>query len=89
MLLNREMLQFARENDQVAEEIAERYRKLLHLLIFTLSTRFDFIYRFRGYQEIWDNLDMKDVVCYWRKLLSEYAELAQWTVEPIPEYRPV
>lgn len=44
---------------------------------------------FRGYHEIWSNLDMDDVVCYWRKLLLEYAELAQWTVEPIPEYRAV
>ena len=32
---------------------------------------------------------MDDLVCYWRKLLLEYAELVQWTVEPIPEYRAV
>ena len=36
------------------------------------------VFYFRGYE---------DILCYWRKLLLEYAELAQWTVEAIEEYK--
>lgn len=34
-----------------------------------------------GYQMIWDNLKMKDVSCYWKKLLKQYAKLLKY--EPV------
>lgn len=32
----------------------------------------------RGFQHIWDHLTDKDVECYWRKLLTEYAKLVKY-----------
>lgn len=37
----------------------------------------------RGYEFIRDHLRMKDVLCYWRKLLQSYAELLQY--KPVKE----
>ncbi|XP_070577537.1 protein O-glucosyltransferase 1-like [Ptychodera flava] len=51
----RDLIEFAMENDEVAQEIAEQ-----------------------GYNFIHDHLRMKDVECYWRKLLLEYAKLLQY-----------
>ncbi|GJQ82189.1 hypothetical protein Trydic_g6017 [Trypoxylus dichotomus] len=34
-----------------------------------------------GYLMIWDNLKMKDVSCYWKKLLKQYAKLLKY--EPV------
>ena len=52
------LIRFAKENDEVAHEIAER-----------------------GRQFILDNLRMKDVSCFWRKLLVSYAKLLTYKVE--------
>ncbi|XP_013148472.1 PREDICTED: O-glucosyltransferase rumi homolog [Papilio polytes] len=35
----------------------------------------------RGFQQIWDNLTVKDVKCYWRKLLKGYAKLVKYEVK--------
>ena len=35
----------------------------------------------RGYDMIWNNLRMKDIECYWRKLLKGYGNLIQYDVE--------
>ncbi|XP_058944033.2 protein O-glucosyltransferase 1 [Pocillopora verrucosa] len=51
----RDLIEFAKENDEVAKGMAER-----------------------GYQFIKDHLRMKDVKCYWKKLLKNYAKLMQW-----------
>ena len=32
----------------------------------------------RGRAFIWDHLDMKDIECYWEKLLKRYAKLMNW-----------
>lgn len=32
----------------------------------------------RGYQHIWDHLRVKDVNCYWRKLLKRYSKLIKY-----------
>lgn len=34
----------------------------------------------RGFNHIWNNLRMKDVSCYWRKLLKSYAKLIKFDV---------
>lgn len=34
----------------------------------------------RGFKHIWDHLRMKDVSCYWRKLLRGYAKLVDYEV---------
>ena len=34
----------------------------------------------RGFEFVWSHLTMANVSCYWRKLLTEYAELMTWTV---------
>lgn len=34
----------------------------------------------RGHKQIWDHLKMKDIHCYWRKLLRKYAKLLQFDV---------
>ena len=34
----------------------------------------------RGHKHIWENLKMKDVHCYWRKLLRKYARLLRFNV---------
>lgn len=36
---------------------------------------------YEGYRHIWDNLRMKDVKCYWRKLLLRYAKLLTFDVQ--------
>lgn len=33
-----------------------------------------------GFNMIWNNLKMKDVTCYWRKLLKKYAKLLKYDV---------
>lgn len=33
-----------------------------------------------GFNMIWNNLKMKDVICYWRKLLKKYAKLLDFDV---------
>lgn len=35
----------------------------------------------RGHRQIWDHLKMKDVHCYWRKLLRKYAKLLKFEVK--------
>lgn len=32
----------------------------------------------RGFETIWENLKMKDVSCYWNKLLRKYAKLLKY-----------
>jgi EGF-domain serine glucosyl/xylosyltransferase len=39
----------------------------------------------RGFQMIWNNLRMKDVECYWRRLLKNYGELIKFDVVKDPE----
>ena len=56
------LILFAKENDAVVREIAER-----------------------GRQFILDNLRMKDVSCFWRKLLVSYAKLLTYKVEKRPD----
>lgn len=34
-----------------------------------------------GYKFIWGNLRMKEVICYWRRLLKRYAKLLKYTPE--------
>lgn len=34
----------------------------------------------RGFQHIWDNLELKHVHCYWRRLLRRYAKLLRYDV---------
>ncbi|UYV72430.1 POGLUT1 [Cordylochernes scorpioides] len=51
----RELLDFAKENDQVAKEIADR-----------------------GFAFIKDHLSLKEVRCYWRRLLRSYAKLLNY-----------
>ncbi|XP_047536598.1 O-glucosyltransferase rumi homolog [Vanessa atalanta] len=34
----------------------------------------------RGFEHIWNNLTEKDVKCYWRRLLKNYAKLLKYTV---------
>ena len=60
-----------------------------HFTIIALEIIIIVVFYIRGYEEIWQNLDMDDVLCYWRRLLLEYAELAQWTVEAIAQYKVV
>lgn len=45
------LLNFVKENDNVAKKIAEQ-----------------------GFEFIWNHLEMKDVTCYWRRLLKQYAK---------------
>lgn len=33
-----------------------------------------------GFNMIWNNLKMKDVSCYWRKLLRRYAKLLDYEI---------
>lgn len=49
------LIEFARDNDEVAKGIAER-----------------------GFQAIWDHLEMEDVLCYWRILLKRYYKLMMY-----------
>lgn len=35
----------------------------------------------RGYEQIWNHLRMKDIKCYWRKLLRRYSKLIKYDVE--------
>uniref|UniRef100_A0AAG5CQ80 Glycosyl transferase CAP10 domain-containing protein n=1 Tax=Anopheles atroparvus TaxID=41427 RepID=A0AAG5CQ80_ANOAO len=35
----------------------------------------------RGYEQIWNHLRMKDVECYWNKLLKRYGKLIRYPVE--------
>lgn len=34
-----------------------------------------------GFKFIWNNLKIKDVICYWKKLLQRYAKLLQYQPE--------
>lgn len=36
----------------------------------------------RGYDFIWEHLRMKDIKCYWRKLLKSYVKLLNYEVKP-------
>ncbi|XP_069694570.1 O-glucosyltransferase rumi homolog isoform X2 [Periplaneta americana] len=54
----RKLLEFVSENDDIAQEIAQR-----------------------GHDVIRDHLRMKDVTCYWRKLLKKYAKLLRYKPE--------
>lgn len=51
----RELLEFVKDNDDIAKSIAER-----------------------GFEFIWKHLEMKDVVCYWKKLLKQYTRLLNY-----------
>lgn len=57
----RKLLEFFKEHDYLARDIAER-----------------------GRNHIWDHLKMKDVHCYWRKLLRKYAKLLKFEVKRDP-----
>jgi len=39
----------------------------------------------RGYDFIWQHLRMKDIKCYWRKLLKSYVKLLNYEVKPEDE----
>lgn len=43
----------------------------------------------QGFQHIWDNLRIKDVKCYWRKLLLRYAKLLKYEVALDKELIPI
>lgn len=58
ILYFRRLIEFAKDNDSIAKQIAQRGR--------------DFI---------WKKLRMSDIVCYWRKLLKNYAK--HLTYQPI------
>ncbi|XP_034233696.1 O-glucosyltransferase rumi homolog isoform X3 [Thrips palmi] len=47
----KKLLNFVKENDDVAKRIADQ-----------------------GFEFIWNNLKMKDVTCYWRRLLKQYSK---------------
>lgn len=34
-----------------------------------------------GYKFVWDNLKMREVTCYWRRLLKRYAKLLKYKPE--------
>lgn len=38
----------------------------------------------RGRNHIWEHLKMKDIHCYWRKLLRKYAKLLRFDVQLDP-----
>ncbi|XP_030370727.1 O-glucosyltransferase rumi isoform X2 [Scaptodrosophila lebanonensis] len=40
----------------------------------------------RGYDFIWNHLKMRDVECYWRQLLLEYAKLMTYDAQLEPEF---
>lgn len=42
-----------------------------------------------GHQQIWTNLRMKDVNCYWRKLLLKYGKLIKYQVEKDDDLIPI
>lgn len=54
----KELIEFVREHDELAKEIAEN-----------------------GFNMIWNHLRMKDVNCFWHKLLRKYAKLLTYKVE--------
>ncbi|OQR74907.1 O-glucosyltransferase rumi-like, partial [Tropilaelaps mercedesae] len=60
------LLNFARDNQEVAKEIAGR-----------------------GFEAIRDHLRMKDVRCYWRKLLKTYARLIKYDVVRDPSLKEI
>lgn len=35
----------------------------------------------RGFEMIWNNLQFKDVECYWRKLLRSYGKLMKYEIK--------
>lgn len=39
----------------------------------------------RGHKQIWDHLKMKDIHCYWRKLLRKYAKLLKDEIKLDPK----
>lgn len=39
---------------------------------------------YRGYDLVWDHLTLATVECYWLELLTDYASVTQWTVQPDP-----
>ncbi|KAK7494005.1 hypothetical protein BaRGS_00014887 [Batillaria attramentaria] len=43
----------------------------------------------RGYKFIWDHLDMKDISCYWEKLLLRYAKLIKHTVKRKKDFKQI
>lgn len=53
------MISFFQNNDELAEEIADR-----------------------GFQFIRNHLQMKDVQCYWERLLTEYQKLINFKIQP-------
>ena len=40
----------------------------------------------RGHEMIWKNLRMKDVECYWRRLLRNYGKLVKFDVKHEPDF---
>ncbi|XP_063708414.1 LOW QUALITY PROTEIN: O-glucosyltransferase rumi homolog [Culicoides brevitarsis] len=42
-----------------------------------------------GHEQIWSNLRIKDVKCYWRKLLLKYAKLLKYKVEKDKDLIPI
>lgn len=60
------LLSFARDNQDVAQKIAQR-----------------------GYEAIRNHLRMKDIRCYWQKLLTTYANLIKYHVVKDPSLKEV
>lgn len=91
----REVLQFLidNDNDRVAMEIAERYIIIMIIsdVIYStynigLSDWLKYVSSIcRGFAHIMDHLDMDDVLCYWKTLLQNYANLTKWTVEKLAD----
>lgn len=90
----REVLQFLidNDNDRVAMEIAERYiTMIISDVIYStynigLSDWLKYVSSIcRGFAHIMDHLDMDDVLCYWKTLLQNYANLTKWTVEKLAD----
>ncbi|KAJ3584800.1 hypothetical protein NHX12_015295 [Muraenolepis orangiensis] len=89
-----ELLQFVKQNDAIAQEIALRYHMSIYIYIYMcviliIFFKFDNLsfeerrpgFRLlfpRGQRFILDHLKMEDVSCYWEELLSRFGRLLQY-----------
>lgn len=75
----RELIYFAKENDRVAEEIAQRLGCILFNSNWLMVTVLEWTHNIlRGRDFIKSHLRMDDVICYWKKLLTRYSLLLKW-----------
>jgi hypothetical protein len=83
----RELLEFAHENDQVAQEIADRYLFLYATAICCESFKWCLV--LRGYNFVANHLTLKEVSCYWKTLLKKIARLQQWKPTRNPNFKEI